>query len=91
MHKRPSIVEIIGAPCDLGCNLRGANVGPSMVRVAGLTDRLEELSIRAIDGGDIAVPLRERLAELDARVAALGELSSLDQRSSTEAAPRVGA
>ena len=61
MHKRPSIVEIIGAPCDLGCNLRGANVGPSMVRVAGLTDRLEELSIRAIDGGDIAVPLRERL------------------------------
>ena len=50
MHKRPSIVEIIGAPCDLGCNLRGANVGPSMVRVAGLTDRLEELSIRAIGG-----------------------------------------
>jgi arginase family enzyme len=39
MKERPNIVEIIGAPCDLGCNQRGANVGPAMVRVAGLTDR----------------------------------------------------
>ena len=39
MQKRPNIVEIIGAPCDLGCNQRGANVGPAMVRVS-LTQRI---------------------------------------------------
>lgn len=61
MQTRPNIVEIIGVPCDLGCGLRGANVGPAMVRVAGLADRLEEMSIRALDGGDVPVPLRERL------------------------------
>jgi arginase len=61
MNQRPNIVEIIGVPCDLGCNIRGANVGPAMVRVAGLADRLEKLKIRAFDGGDVMVPFRERL------------------------------
>lgn len=50
-----------------------------------------QIGLHALSGPAALVPLRERLAELDARVAALGELSSLDQRSSTEAAPRVGA
>ena len=35
--------------------------GRPWFRVAGLADRLEELSIRAFDGGDVPVPLRERL------------------------------
>lgn len=61
MHKRPSVVEIIGAPLDLGCNLRGANIAPATVRIAGLSEKLAQLGIRAIDTGDVAVPLRETL------------------------------
>ncbi|HNN97220.1 MAG TPA: arginase [Pseudomonadota bacterium] len=63
MHKRPHEVEIIGAPLDLGCNLRGANIAPATVRIAGLADKLAELGIRALDSGDLPVPLRETLGE----------------------------
>lgn len=62
MHRRPNEVEILGAPLDLGCNLRGANIGPATVRIAGLADKLASLGIRAIDSGDVAVPLRETLS-----------------------------
>lgn len=61
MQKRPKIVEIIGAPLDLGCNLRGANIGPATVRIAGLSEKLAQIGIRAVDTGDLAVPLRETL------------------------------
>jgi hypothetical protein len=50
-----------------------------------------QIGLHALSGPTGHVPLRERLAELDARVAALGELSSLDQRPSTDAVPMVGA
>jgi hypothetical protein len=50
-----------------------------------------QIGLHALSGPAALVPLHERLAELDARVAALGELSSLDQRPSTEAGPLVGA
>lgn len=61
MHKRPHVVEIIGAPLDLGANKRGANIAPATVRIAGLADKLAALGISAIDSGDVAVPLRETL------------------------------
>lgn len=65
MHKRPHVVEIIGAPLDLGANMRGANIGPATVRIAGLADKLAALGIEAVDRGDVAVPLRESLSTKD--------------------------
>jgi arginase len=61
MKSRPKLVEIIGAPIDMGCNLRGANIAPATVRIAGLQEKLSSLGIRSIDGGDVPVPLRESL------------------------------
>jgi arginase len=61
MHQRPNEVEIVGAPVDLGCNLRGANIAPATIRIAGLAEKLAALGIKAVDSGDIAVPLREVL------------------------------
>lgn len=49
-----------------------------------------QIGLHALSGPAGLVPLRERLAELEARVAALGELSSLD-RPSAESASQVGA
>ena len=61
MNIRPNLVEIIGAPLDLGCNMRGANIAPATVRIAGLQDKLAALGIKSIDSGDVHVPLRETL------------------------------
>ena len=63
MKTRPKLVEIIGAPLDLGCNLRGANIAPATVRIAGLQEKLAVLGVKSVDGGDVAVPLRETLGE----------------------------
>lgn len=46
-------VEIIGVPQDLGQTLRGVDMGPSAIRIAGLRDRLERLGHSVIDQGDI--------------------------------------
>ena len=48
MNIRPNLVEIIGAPLDLGCNMRGANIAPATVRIAGLQDKLAALGIKSL-------------------------------------------
>ena len=56
-------VRVIGVPSDLGANIRGANVGPSAVRIAGLHEKINVLGYKIEDAGDITVPIRETLAE----------------------------
>lgn len=62
-------VTIIGVPSDLGANMRGANIGPSAVRIAGLHEKLKMLGCDIEERGDIPVPLREMLsqAEVDSK------------------------
>ena len=54
MRKRP-IVEIVGAPMDLGGNRRGVDMGPSGIRYAGLANKLSELGYRVRDRGNVRV------------------------------------
>jgi arginase len=56
-------VRVIGVPSDLGANIRGANVGPSAVRIAGLHEKINVLGFKIEDAGDITVPIRETLPE----------------------------
>lgn len=56
-------IEIIGVPTDLGANIRGANMGPAALRIAGLKDKLEALGYPVIDSGDITIPVRETLTD----------------------------
>jgi arginase len=56
-------VSIIGVPCDLGANMRGANIGPAAIRIAGLHEKLKVLGFGIDERGDIAVPLREVLSK----------------------------
>jgi arginase len=58
-------VSIIGVPCDLGANMRGANIGPSAIRIAGLHEKLKVLGYQVTERGDIDVPLRECLTDAD--------------------------
>lgn len=57
-------VSIIGVPNDLGANLRGANIGPSSIRIAGLHEKVKVLGYAIDELGDIAIPLRESLPQL---------------------------
>lgn len=61
MHSLRTI-EVIGAPSDLGANIRGANMGPASIRIANLKNRVEQQGYRVIDLGDIEVPIRESLS-----------------------------
>lgn len=48
-------IEMIGIPLDLGANRRGVDMGPSAIRVAGITERLEHIGHQIIDAGDLNI------------------------------------
>ncbi len=45
---------------DLGSGRRGVDMGPSAIRIAGLTERLEKLGYRVYDEGDIRIEIMEK-------------------------------
>jgi arginase len=55
-------VAIIGAALDLGAGRRGVDMGPSAIRYAGLSDRLERAGIEVQDRGNVEAPLAETQA-----------------------------
>lgn len=48
-------IALIGVPMDLGAHLRGVDMGPSAIRVAGLNAKLEALGYRVHDRGNVSV------------------------------------
>lgn len=54
-------VSVIGVPSDLGANMRGANMGPAAIRIAGLHDKIKKLGFAIDDKGDLEVPVRETI------------------------------
>lgn len=49
-------VTIIGAPLDAGAGVRGATMGPTALRVAGVVETLQSLGLDVADQGDLPVP-----------------------------------
>ena len=61
---RPSRVDVIGVPMDLGADRRGVDMGPSAIRYARLKEGLEALGIPTlVDRGNIPVPVPESIVE----------------------------
>lgn len=56
-------IDIIGVPIDLGQSHRGVDLGPGALRYAGLAARLQQLGHSLRDSGNLAVPVRDMLAE----------------------------
>lgn len=54
-------IQIFGVPMDLGQRRRGVDMGPSVLRYAGLHDALCDLGYRVIDRGNVVVPLVEHV------------------------------
>lgn len=57
----PTTIHVLGAPLDLGAGRRGVDMGPSAIRIAGVTERLERLGYGVEDLGDIQVPTPETI------------------------------
>jgi arginase len=55
----PTRVAIIGAALDLGAGRRGVDMGPSAIRYAGLSERLERAGIEVEDRGNVQAALAE--------------------------------
>lgn len=53
-------VEIIGFPMDLGSGRRGVDMGPSALRIAHLSEKLEALGYKVLDQGDISIQIIEK-------------------------------
>ena len=54
--KEPS-VSIIGAPTDVGASVRGSNMGPDALRVAGVGEALARFVADVVDRGNLSGPL----------------------------------
>ncbi|MHA0110859.1 arginase family protein, partial [Klebsiella pneumoniae] len=54
-------VQVIGVPLDLGANMRGANMGPSAIRIADLHQKIAVLGYQIYDSGDLPIPVRDTL------------------------------
>ena len=46
-------VHLLGVPMDLGAGRRGVDMGPSAIRIAGVSEKLRELGHTVVDEGDI--------------------------------------
>jgi arginase len=54
-----SSLHLIGVPLDLGAGRRGVDMGPSAIRIAGLSERLGALGYSVTDRGDLVAPIPE--------------------------------
>ena len=59
-NSRSGRIRLIGVPLDLGQDRRGVDMGPSAVRVAGLSSRLEALGYQSEDAGNVVVAFPEQ-------------------------------
>jgi len=61
----PSLVSIIGAPTDVGASVRGANMGPDALRVAGVGEALRRFVADVVDRGNLNGPINPVLPARD--------------------------
>lgn len=52
-------VRLLGVPMDLGAGRRGVDMGPSAIRIAGISAALRQLGYQVEDDGDVGVPAPE--------------------------------
>ncbi len=70
-------VRLIGVPLDLGAGRRGVDMGPSALRIAGMSAALRDLGCDVQDTGNVAVPQREGLDVGDARLRFLDPIAGV--------------
>lgn len=74
MNSQNKHVRIVGVPMDLGAGRRGVDMGPSGIRIAGLSRRLSALGYVVGDEGDLDVPSPEICSPVPANARYLREI-----------------
>ncbi|MBI3459659.1 arginase, partial [Candidatus Acetothermia bacterium] len=68
-------IRLVGVPLDLGGGRRGVDMGPSALRIAGLSSRLQQLGYDVDDEGNIDVPELETKTPGNPKAKYLTEIS----------------
>jgi arginase len=71
---KPMNVRLIGVPMDLGAGRRGVDMGPSAIRIAGITEKLSALGHTVYDEGDIPIKGPELLKIKNPKLRYLSEI-----------------
>src|SRR5947209_2693653 len=72
-------IKIIGVPMDLGADRRGVDMGPSGVRIAGLSQKIRALGYEVEDIGNIPVKLAETIEIGNRRAKYLPEIAEASE------------
>lgn len=67
-------IDIIGFPMDLGAGRRGVDMGPSALRIAGISPKLESLGYEVNDHGDIFIQNQEGQRLINPKLKFLDEI-----------------
>lgn len=73
-------IRIIGVPMDLGAANRGVDMGPSAIRIAGLSHKLKRLGYDVVDLGNLSVPIAEVLQIADPKIKYLPEVAQVSEQ-----------
>ena len=84
-------IAILGAAIDLGTTRRGVDMGPSAIRYAGLSERLESLGLKVVDRGDVLAEIPEVASVRDERARYLPAILATCRQIATRVAEIAGA
>ncbi|RMH21134.1 MAG: arginase [Gemmatimonadetes bacterium] len=79
-EERPGRVAVTSVSIDLGAGRRGVDMGPSAVRIAGLSAQVEGLGYELIETGTVHAQAPETTERGDARAKYLGEITDVARR-----------
>src|SRR5215510_10105771 len=68
--------RIIGVPMDLGAGRRGVDMGPSVIRIAGLNQAIARLGYEVSDAGNVHVHPPEAMNQINPRARFLPEIAA---------------
>jgi arginase len=71
--------RIIGVPMDLGAGRRGVDMGPSVIRIAGLNAAVARLGYQVTDAGNVHVHPPEAMGRADPRARFLPEITAASE------------
>jgi arginase len=78
--RTPRVIHLLGVPLDLGGGRRGVDMGPSAVRIAGISERLVELGCVVFDRGNLPAPIPETQTERNPQKKYIREIARVCQK-----------
>lgn len=72
---KKKLIEIYGVPMDLGQSLRGVDMGPTSLRIAGIDEAIAKLGFEVKDFDDVSIANRVSLKQGDSSMKYVAEIA----------------